>query len=133
MGEHRDVDSDKDQDKLDKDINDFLLKAKVDLQRQGHNAMDFKVPRIVGASTKRDGAPAGALSPTGATPAAEGAPTMKGNIEPIKRGQQSLATGFQSDFARRLAEEFDIDNVIEKADQKEKASDINDLDSMASF
>jgi hypothetical protein len=33
MGEHRDVDSDKDQDKLDKDINDFLLKAKVDLQR----------------------------------------------------------------------------------------------------
>jgi len=31
MGEHRDVDSDKDQDKLDKDISDFLLKAKVDL------------------------------------------------------------------------------------------------------
>jgi hypothetical protein len=92
MGEHRDVDSDKDQDKLDKDINDFLLKAKVDLQRQGHNAMDFKVPRIVGASNKKNGAPA-VLSPTNTKPH-EGAPRMKGNIEPIKKGQQSLAAGF---------------------------------------
>ena len=133
MGEHRDIDSDRDQGALDKDINDFLVKAKRDLQRQGHQAMDFKVPRILGASTKRVGVAAGALSPRGATLAAEGAPTMKGNIEPIKRGQQSLAAGFQSDFARRLAEEFDIDNVIEKADQKEEASEINDLDSMASF
>lgn len=131
MGEHRDVDSDRDQDKLDKDINDFLLKAKVDLQRQGHNAMDFKVPRIVGASNRKNGVPALLSPPNGQ--AQDGAPTMKGNIEPIKKGQQSLAAGFQSDFARRLAEEFDIDNVIGKADQKEQASELGDADSMASF
>lgn len=115
MGEHRDVDSDKDQDKLDKDINDFLLKAKVDLQRQGHNAMDFKVPRITGTAQKKNGSHAAMLSPTN-NQAQDGAPTMKGNIQPIKKGQQTLAAGFQSEFAKRLAEEFDIDNVIEKAD-----------------
>jgi len=88
----------------------------------------------MGASTKKvaaSGAPT-LMSPSGSQ-AAEGAPTMKGNIEPLKRGQQSLVSGFQSEFAKRLAEEFDIDKVIEKADQKDKASEINDMDSMASF
>ena len=32
-----------------------------------------------------------------------------------------------------MAEEFDIDNVIPKIDQKDKASEINDASSMKSF
>jgi hypothetical protein len=40
--------------------------------------MDFKVPRIVGTSQKKNG-PHAMLSPTN-TQAQDGAPTMKGNI-----------------------------------------------------
>lgn len=96
--------------------------------------MDFKVPKIMGTSMKKV-TPSGAttlMSPTNAQ-ATDGAPTMKGNIEPLKKNQMGLVAGFQSEFAKRLAEEFDIDKVIDKDQQKEKASEIGDIDSMASF
>ena len=48
--------------------------------------MDFKVPKIMGTSMKKV-TPSGAttlMSPTNAQ-ATDGAPTMKGNIEPLKK------------------------------------------------
>lgn len=61
---------------------------------------------------------------------------MKSNIGSVKKGQSTIMNGLlQSNFSKRLAEEFDIDNVIPKDDQKDEASNLDgiEIDSMASF
>lgn len=56
---------------------------------------------------------------------------MKGNIEPVKKGFMNPA--IRNGFNKKFAEEFDIDNVIPKNDQRERVSEDPDHDSMASF
>jgi hypothetical protein len=66
----------------------------------------------------------------------EGGPTMKSNIGSVKKTVSNLVTnGMISNFSKRLAEEFDIDNVIPKTHQRNEASDVDpvEIDSMASF
>jgi hypothetical protein len=60
---------------------------------------------------------------------------MKGNIGPTNKSQfvDPLKGNAQKQLFQKMAEEFDIDNVIPKIDQKDKASEINDASSMKSF
>jgi hypothetical protein len=112
--------SDQDHERLDLDIQDFLKKSKIDMQRKGVNTKDFRIPKTIDTSAKKD-----IRNVTAPNffhmPSQEGGPTMKGNIEPVKKGfwNPSITNGFN----KKLAEEFDIDNVIPKDDQKEKVSD----------
>jgi hypothetical protein len=65
-----------------------------------------------------------------------GGPTMKSNIGSVKKTVSNLVNnGMISNFSKRLAEEFDIDNVIPKIDQKNEVSETDpvEIDSMASF
>jgi len=52
QGEHKD--EEQDQDKLERDIQDFLMKSKIDMQRQGRDARDFRIPRTIDTSQKKD-------------------------------------------------------------------------------
>lgn len=129
-GEHRDDLSEKEQDKLDRDIQEFLMKSKIDMQRQGVNTKDFRIPKNINTSMKKEVMNVPSLN-NGIN---DGGPTMKGNIGSVKKvARQTQQTNLQSNFSKRLAEEFDIDNVIPKSDQKDQVSDGNEIDSMASF
>ena len=74
---------------------------------------DMKIPRLIDTSVKKSPVNIGVSNHIDQQ--IDGGPTMKGNIEPVKRGfwNQAATPGLNKKFA----EEFDIDNVIPKDDQ----------------
>jgi hypothetical protein len=79
------------------------------------NTKDLRLPRKIDTSAKKDNHHSmNVTAPNFLNSGRDGGPTMKGNIEPVKKGfwNPQLTNGFN----RKLAEEFDIDNVIPKDD-----------------
>lgn len=87
------------------------MKSKIDMQRQGLDARDIRIPRTIDTSTKKENM----QIPTSTNGQAnDGGPTMKGNIVTVKKKQQ--VRDYQQNFSKKLAEELDIDNIIPKGD-----------------
>ena len=91
------------------------------MARDGKNVKDLKMPRSLKKGLKEPSAIGNPLTK-------DGAPTLMGNIGPTKNKYLDPVSQMDLDHKQRrlfskMAEEFDIDNVIPKAKQKQNIAD----------
>ena len=91
------------------------------MARDGKNVKDLKMPRSLKKGLKEPSAIGNPLTK-------DGAPTLMGNIGPTKNKYLDPVSQMDLDHKQRrlfskMAEEFDIDNVIPKAKQKQDIAD----------
>ena len=93
------------------------------MQRAGQLTNGLHLPKKV--DTKANGNGNGYKSVTAQNNEGVSGPTMKGNIGPTNKANLmvDVHNNMQRNLFSQMAEEFDIDNVIPKVDQKEKASE----------
>ena len=114
------VEEQSDQEKLDKDIKDFLKQSKIQMQRQGGGSNQIDIPRHLNGNGNN-----GQYKNITTKPNGNGGPTMKGNIGPTlgKTLIDGDISNHQKMIFEKMAEEFDIDKVIPKSHQMAAAPD----------
>jgi len=132
--ENEHIEEDGDDGKLDKDIKNFLKDQKA---RQGPGAKEIKVPsKINTANLGQKNEEYNKLQSIPNSGGVNGGPTMKGNIGPSMKKNVNVddVTAIQKKIFSKMAEEFDIDNVIPKNEQKNSVpKDFEPNSSMQSF
>ena len=117
--------------KLDKDIKNLVKQSKIDLQRQGKNVQDIQVPKKIVPQNAKGGDQFNNLKAV-RNNGTNGGPTMKGNIGPTIK--KTVDDDYQKNLFSKLGEEFDIDKVIPKNEQKKQCpKDFEPNVSMQSF